>query len=94
MGEGVINLAKNYNSLGNLQKTLTGEYEILMIGRDTFLVLDLKLDVMDGVRGLNLQSDGHSGQGFHVDPHVVVAHCSAVLKLLSWKNNTVNRMEE
>ena len=39
---------------------LSSEDESLLIGRDTFLVLDLGLDVLDGVRGLNVQSDSLS----------------------------------
>ena len=39
---------------------LSSEDESLLIGRDTFLVLDLGLDVLDGVRGLNVQSDSFS----------------------------------
>ena len=38
----------------------SSEDESLLIGRDTFLVLDLGLDVLDGVRGLNVQSNGFS----------------------------------
>ena len=35
----------------------------------TFLVLDLGLDIVDGVAGLDLESDGLPGQGFHEDLH-------------------------
>jgi hypothetical protein len=37
---------------------LAGEDETLLVRRDTLLVLDLRLDVVDGVRGLDLEGDG------------------------------------
>jgi len=33
------------------------------------LVLDLGLDVIDGIRGLNLEGDGLAGEGLHEDLH-------------------------
>ena len=33
------------------------------------LVLDLGLDIVDGVRGLNLESDGLSSQSLYKDLH-------------------------
>jgi hypothetical protein len=42
---------------------LTSEDQALLIGRDTFLILDLRLDVIDGVAGLDLQGDGLASQG-------------------------------
>jgi len=36
---------------------LSGEDETLLVWGDTFLVLDLGLDVVDGVRRLNLEGD-------------------------------------
>jgi len=50
-------------------KLLSGEDESLLIGGDSFLVLDLGLNVIDGVTGFNVQSDGLSGQGLHEDLH-------------------------
>jgi hypothetical protein len=37
---------------------LPGEDEALLIGGDALLVLDLGLDVVDGVRGLDIEGDG------------------------------------
>jgi len=48
---------------------LAGEDETLLVGRDTLLVLDLGLDIVDGVRGLDLESDGLSGEGLNEDLH-------------------------
>ncbi|PAV82791.1 hypothetical protein WR25_24728 [Diploscapter pachys] len=78
---------------------LTGEDETLLVGRDSLLVLDLGLDVLDGVRGLDFQSDRLASEGLHEDLHastetqdemesrllldVVVAQSAAVLELLA-----------
>ena len=50
---------------------LAGKDESLLVGRDAFLVLDLGLDVVDGVRGLHLQSDGLASEGLHEDLHLI-----------------------
>ena len=44
-------------------KLLASENETLLIGRNAFLVLDLGLDIIDGIRGLDLKSDGLSSEG-------------------------------
>ena len=48
---------------------LSSEDESLLIGRDTFLVLNLGLDVFNGVRWLNIKSDGLASQGLDEDLH-------------------------
>ena len=76
-----------------------------MIGRNTFLVLDLSLDVFDGVRRLNIESDGLAGESLNEDLHataksqdqmesglfldVVVAKGSSVLELLTSKDEAL-----
>jgi len=50
---------------------LSSEDESLLIGRDAFLVLDLSLDVLDGVAGLDIESDSLSGEGLDENLHVV-----------------------
>ncbi len=42
---------------------LASEDQTLLVGRDTFLVLDLGLDRLNSVGRLNLQSDGLSCEG-------------------------------
>jgi hypothetical protein len=42
---------------------LAGEDEALLVGRDSLLVLDLLLDVLDRVRGLDLERDRLARQG-------------------------------
>ena len=40
-----------------------------MIGGDSFLVLDLGLDIFNGVRWLNIKSDGLASQSLDEDLH-------------------------
>jgi len=77
----------------------------LLIWRDSFFVLDLGLDVLDGIGRLDFQSDGFSGQSFHENLHttsesedqvqsrlfldVVVGQSSAVFELLSSENQSL-----
>ena len=42
-----------------------------MIFNSPFLVLDLGLDVVDGIGRLNLKGDGLAGQSLHKDLHAV-----------------------
>ena len=49
---------------------LSGEDESLLVWGNTFLVLDLGLDVVDGVRGLDLEGDRLSREGFDEDLHL------------------------
>ena len=44
-------------------KLLSGENQTLLVRRNAFLVLNLRLDIVDGVGGLHLEGDGLSGQG-------------------------------
>ena len=50
-------------------KLLSSEDEALLIWGDTFLVLDLSLDVFNRVRWLNIESDGLTGEGLNEDLH-------------------------
>jgi hypothetical protein len=49
---------------------LAGKVEALLVRRDALLVLDLGLDVVDGVRGLDLKGDGLSSQSLDEDLHL------------------------
>ncbi|BAT08679.1 Os09g0483150, partial [Oryza sativa Japonica Group] len=49
---------------------LPREDEALLVRRDTFLVLDLGLDVVDGVAALHLQRDRLPRQRLHEDLHL------------------------
>ncbi|KAI8804039.1 hypothetical protein BJ742DRAFT_463310 [Cladochytrium replicatum] len=86
-------------------KLLSGKDKALLVRGNALLVLDLLLNVIDGVRRLDLQSDGLSGEGLHKDLHtttetkhevesrllldVVVRKSTAVLKLLSGKDKAL-----
>jgi hypothetical protein len=50
-------------------KLLSSENESLLIWRDTFLVLDLGLDVLNGITWLDIEGDGLSGEGLDEDLH-------------------------
>ena len=48
---------------------LARKNEALLIRRDTLLVLDLLLHVLNGVRGFDIQCDSFAGQGLDEDLH-------------------------
>ena len=84
---------------------LTGEDESLLVGWDTFLILDLSHDIFNGVCWLNVEGDGLAGEGLDEDLHttsesedemesgllldVVVGEGSAVLELLSSEDESL-----
>ena len=49
---------------------LAGEDEALLVWGDTLLVLDLSLDVLNRVRGLDVEGDGLAGEGLDENLHV------------------------
>jgi len=49
---------------------LSSKDEPLLIRGDAFLVLDLSLDIVNGVRGLNLEGDGLASEGLNEDLHL------------------------
>merc|ERR1719266_158752 len=78
---------------------LASEDQPLLVWGDSLLVLDLGLDVLNGVRGLHLEGDSLTGEGLDEDLHaspesehkmegallldVVVGKSSSVLELLA-----------
>ena len=48
---------------------LSGEDQALLIRGDALLVLDLRLNIVDGVRRLDFQSDRLSGECLNEDLH-------------------------
>merc|ERR1711962_1971525 len=84
---------------------LTSKDQTLLIWWDSFFVLDLGLDVINGVTGLNLKSDGLASQGLAKDPHtstksqdkmeggflldVVVTQCATIFQLLTSEDQTL-----
>jgi len=89
----------------SILELLSSEDESLLIWWDTFLVLDLGLDVFDGVSWLDIEGDGLSSKGLDEDLHttskskdqmesgllldVVVTESSSILKLLSSEDESL-----
>jgi len=48
---------------------LAGKDQSLLVWGNAFLVLDLGLYVLNGVRGLNLEGDGLASEGLYEDLH-------------------------
>ena len=84
---------------------LSSEDEALLIGRNTFLVLDLGLDVLNAVGLVDFQGDGLAGESLHEDLHasaesedqvdgglfldVVVGEGSAIVQLLAGEDQSL-----
>ena len=84
---------------GSVLQLLAGEDQTLLVRRDTFLVLNLRLHVVNGVGRLDLERDGLAGQRLHEDLHataetkdqvksrlfldVVIRESAAILELLA-----------
>ena len=56
---------------------LASEDKTLLVRGDTFLVLDLLLHSLDRVRGLHLEGDGLSSEGFYKDLHGCCCWCGS-----------------
>merc|ERR1719394_1063592 len=81
---------------------LSSKDQSLLIWRNSFLVLDLGLDILNRIRRLNLKSDGLSSEGLDKDLHttsqsedkmkgaflldVVIGEGSTIFQLLSSKD--------
>ncbi|KAM0910371.1 hypothetical protein ACQ4PT_014204 [Festuca glaucescens] len=86
-------------------KLLTSEDEALLVRRDALLILDLGLDIVNSVRGLDLKGDSLASEGLHEDLHattqaenqveggllldVVIRQGAAILQLLTSKDQTL-----
>ena len=86
-------------------KLLAGENESLLIGRDPFLVLDFRFDVVDRVRGFDFEGNGFASERLDEDLHassesedevqsrllldIVIGEGTAVFKLLAGKDKTL-----
>merc|ERR1712045_1060399 len=84
---------------------LASEDQTLLVWGDSLLVLDLSLDVLNGIAGLNLQGDGLPCESLDKDLHtstesedqmkgglfldVVVGQSSAILQLLASEDQTL-----
>jgi hypothetical protein len=61
-------------------KLLSGEDQALLVRRNTLLILNFGLDVIDGVRRLHLEGDSLSGQSLDEDLHATTQakHCATI----------------
>merc|ERR1719266_2932174 len=100
--EGALLLDVVVGKSPSILELLASEDQPLLVWGDSLLVLDLGLDVLDGVRGLDLEGDGLASQGLDEDLHaspesehkmegallldVVVGEGSSVLELLASKD--------
>ena len=48
----------------SILELFAGEDESLLIGGDALLVLDFRLDIVDGVGGFDIEGDGLAREGF------------------------------
>lgn len=44
---------------------LAGEDQTLLVRRDTFLILDFGLDIIDGIGGFDFEGDGFTREGLY-----------------------------
>ena len=49
----------------------TGEDESLLIGGNTFLVLDFSFHILNGVWGFNIQGNSFASEGLNEDLHIL-----------------------
>ena len=56
-------------NIRTILELLAREDEALLVRRDALLVLDLRLHVVDGVRGLHVERDRLAGQSLNEDLH-------------------------
>lgn len=65
-------------------KLLAGEDQALLVRWDSFLVLDLGLDIVDGIRRLHLEGDGLARQGLY--DCVVVNGVARLVEIATYKS--------
>ena len=84
---------------------LASEDKTLLVGRDSLLVLDLCLDVLDRITRFDLERDGLAGQGLDKDLHattqtqdqmqsglfldIVVAQSTTIFQLFASEDQTL-----
>ena len=65
---------------------LSSEDKTLLIWGDTLLVLDLGLNVLNGVRGLDIKSDGLTSKSLDENPH---ATAQTQHQVMCWRHEDV-----
>merc|ERR1712072_73457 len=103
--EGALLLDVVVGESSSILQLLASEDQSLLIWGDSLLVLDLSLDVLNGVRGFDLEGDGLASQSLDEDLHtspesehemegallldVVVGESSSVLELLASEDQSL-----
>merc|ERR1711974_523295 len=103
--EGALLLDVVIGESSSVLQLLASEDQSLLIWGNAFLVLDLGLDILNGVRGLDLEGDGLASQGLDEDLYaspesehkmesallldVVVGESSSVLELLASEDQSL-----
>merc|ERR1712126_208906 len=89
----------------SILELLSGEDQSLLVWWDSLLILDLSLDVLNGIRWLNLQGDSLTSQGLNEDLHtssqsedqvesrllldIVIRQSPSILKLFTGKDQSL-----
>merc|ERR1719326_2232390 len=89
----------------SILQLLAGKDQALLVRGDTLLILNLRLDVIDGVASLDVKSDGLASQCFHENLHastqaqnkmerrllldVVIGERTSILQLLAGKDQAL-----
>merc|ERR1712193_81423 len=89
----------------SILKLFACEDQALLIGWNSFLVLDFGLDIVNRVAGLDVESNRLAGQGFDEDLHattqaqnkmecgfflnVVIGECTSILKLFACEDQAL-----
>merc|ERR1712151_777860 len=89
----------------SILKLLSCENQTLLIRRNSLLILNLCLDIVNGIRWLDIQGNSFSGKGLDENLHtstktqyqmqsrlllnVVITQSTSILKLLSCENQTL-----
>ena len=64
----------------------SSEDQTLLVRRNSFFILDLLLDVLDGVARLDVKGDGFSSESFNKDLHL--SKCTIKLKYSTYGHDT------
>jgi len=78
-------------------KLLSSEDKSLLVWWDSFFILDLGLDVFDGVCWLNIKSDGFSSEGLDEDLHTSSesedqVESGLLLDIVIWKSSSILKL--
>ncbi|XP_047252143.1 uncharacterized protein LOC124887024 [Capsicum annuum] len=68
--EGGLLLDVVVSKSSTILKLLSSKDQPLLVRRDTFLVLNLSLDIIDSVRTLNFKGNGLASEGLYKDLHL------------------------